>query len=348
MKFTNLKKYQYKSAVQVLLIAVVLALFSFGCKREDFILPDRNSMDERLWQEEGGIQLFLNGTYSMIMPDFPFETQNFTSGNIPWYFWASDENILAATGDAILKKVFGLGQILLANDLRLIGVKQQGSQKWDNRYFDIARCNLGLTQVPNSPVSAAVKRSFMGQFYALRAMAYFDLVRTYGGVPLLLEVANPENVSELGGRQKASVCVKQMVDDLDSAMVNLDGIPFNDGVDRGKWTRYAAAAFKAKVLLYWASPQFNPANDASRWQTALQANKEAYDLCVAAGRSLNIAYADIFLKEGVSANNPETIIVRSYSEKWEKRFNNVESKSRPQVQQQEGPVMMVMYQLSRC
>jgi hypothetical protein len=332
MKFNHSNNKRYRTLIALLLATAVLTGSLSGCKKTDFILPDHNAMDERLWQEEGAIQLFLNGTYSVIMPDYPFETQNFSSSNIPWYFWGSDENVLAATGDAILKKVYGLGQTLLANDIKLIGNKYQGSQKWDNRYFDIARCNLALTKIPDAPIPALSKKSLMGQFYALRAMGYFDLIRAYGGVPLLLKPADPDNL-DIGGRVNAAGCFKQMIADLDSAMVQLDGVPYTDAADRGKWTKFAAAAYKAKILLYWASPQFNPVNDPlhphdpTRWDIALKANKEAYDLCVAAGKSLSIAYPSIFLIEGTA--NPEAIIVRSYSKTWEKRYNNVESKSRP-------------------
>lgn len=332
MKLTYSNNSLYKFFVVLLPVVAVVMAGMAGCKKKDFILPDRNAMDERIWQEEGSIQLFLNGTYSMIMPDYPFETMNYSSGNIPWYFWGSDENVLAATGDAVLKKMFGLGQQLTINDIKLGGVKWQGTQKWDNRYFDIARCNLALSKVPGSPIPELSKKNFLGQYYALRAMGYFELIRAYGGMPLLLTPADPEHM-EIGGRVNAAGCFKQMISDLDSAMILLEGVPYSDATDRGKWTRYAAAAYKAKVLLYWASPQFNPVNDpahpydASRWNTALQANREAYELCVKAGKSLAITYPDIFMKEGSA--NPEAIVVRPYSKTWEKRYNNVESKSRP-------------------
>jgi starch-binding outer membrane protein, SusD/RagB family len=323
---TKINNIRYK-LVATVIIATVLSVFS-SCKREDFILPDHNAMDERIWQEDGSIQLFLNGAYSVIMPDFPYEA---TGSYTPWFFWASDENILGATGDNQMKKVLGIGQTLVSNDLRYIAERVQGS-KGNNKYFDIARCNLAIANIPSSPISDLSKRKFLGQFHALRAMVYFNLVITYGGVPLVLEPVKLDDLN-LGGRASARECFTQIVKDLDSAIVKLDGIPYTDAADRGKWTKYAAAAYKAKVLLYWASPQFNPVNDPAhpyepeRWNVALQANKEAYDLCVAAGRNLSLPYKDIFLKEGTA--NPEAIIVRSYSKAFDKRFQGVEARSRP-------------------
>ena len=95
----------------------------------------------------------------------------------------------------------------------------------------------------------------------------------------------------------------------------LDGITWDDGTGRGKLTKEAASALKGKVLLYWASPQFNPKNDGkhtydpNRWAEALAANKKAYEDCLATGHSLSGpgTYGDIFRTEP----NPEAIIVRS-------------------------------------
>lgn len=328
MRTNHINSIRYKLAVPALITALVLTLFSSGCKREDFILPDHNAMDERIWEQDGSIQLFLNGAYSVIMPDYPYEG---TGSYTPWFFWASDENILGATGDNIMKKALGIGQTMVSNDMRYISTKIQGT-KGDNKYFDIARCNLIIANVPSSPISELSKRSFLGQAYALRAMVYFNLTITYGGVPLVLDPVDPNDLN-LGGRASARECFTQIIKDLDSAIVKLEGVPYSEGTDRGKWTKFAAAAYKAKVLLYWASPQFNPQNDplhpydANRWNIALQANKEAYDLCVAAGKNLSLPYADIFLKEGSA--NPEAIIVRSYSKSLDKRYQNVESRSRP-------------------
>lgn len=97
---------------------------------------------------------------------------------------------------------------------------------------------------------------------------------------------------------------------------------------------------KAKALLYWASPQFNPLNDPkhpydqSRWQVAMEANKEAYDICIAAGHSLMPEYGSIFQTQG--AANTETIISRPYSRTRQDRGHNEESKSRP-VSENGGP-----------
>ena len=57
--------------------------------------------------------------------------------------------------------------------------------------------------------------------------------------------------------------------------------------EAGRITAQAAAALKGRVLLTWASPLFNRNDDQARWQRAYDANLEAYNVCLAAGKGLD-------------------------------------------------------------
>jgi hypothetical protein len=69
-------------------------------------------------------------------------------------------------------------------------------------------------------------------------------------------------------------------------------------------------ALKGKVLMYWASPQFNPSNNAARWEAAYQACKAAYDTCISHGYDLIANFANIFIDE--TSTNKERIVWRTY------------------------------------
>lgn len=313
-------------------IAALSGIFLFSCGKkgdEFFQLRDRGGIDAAIWSNEGAVQYHLNEAYDVIMPPFAYEL--FPSGTNTEIHFASDENYWSAT-NANARKTIGVNGVLAANDVRYVGFKYQGSNYGDNRYFDIARCNNGIKYLPEGTLPIATQRKFLGQYYALRAMAYLDLTKIYGGMPLVLEPQNPDALT-LSGRASAREMITQIVKDCDSAMSCLEGVTWVDATERGKLTRTAAAALKAKALLLWASPQFNPTEnsthpyDASRWQTAFDACKEAYDIAVADGKSLLANYANIFTTEGSA--NTEAIIVRSYSATVAKRGHNVESRSRP-------------------
>jgi len=328
-KILNKMKTIFKKALRnALVYCTVIVSFSACVNKDEFFeLPDRGGIDARIWSNEGAIQMLLDGTYRLIMPEFPYQ---YTINQYGIHL-ASDENYFSGT-EAWARRAIGVNGTLANNDVRYVATKYQGSNVGDNRYFDIARCNNAIKGIPTGTLPKATQDKLLGQFYALRAMAYFELTRIYGGVPLVLEPQDPDNIT-VSGRAKAADCINAIVNDLDSAMVKLNGISWADATERGKINRAAAASLKAKVLLYWASPQFNPVNDpqhpydAARWQRALEANREAYDICLASGRKLMANYATIFQTEGTS--NTEAIMVRSYSSTLERRGHNVESRIRP-------------------
>jgi hypothetical protein len=309
--------------IKIGLLALLPLLFGACSKKDNFFqLRDRGGIDAAIWDNEGAIQYHLNEAYDVIMPAFPYE---YVINNFEIHL-ASDENYWSAT-NANARKTIGVNGTLAANDIRYVANKYQGANMGDNRYFDVARCNSAIKYIPTGTVlSPLAKRKFMGQYYALRGMVYLGLAKTYGGMPLVLEPQDPSNLT-VSGRAKAKEMFVQIVKDFDSAIVNLEGVVWNDGTERGKLDKTAAAALKAKALLFWASPQFNPTNEASRWQAAFDACKQAYDIAIAAGKKLMTNYGTIFQTEG--STNTEAIIVRSYSNSVAKRGHSVEARSRP-------------------
>lgn len=319
--------------IRVILTLLISTSIIVSCVNKDefFELRDRGGVGPDLWSTEGTIQLHLNRAYEVIMPQFLFQDHNASNmqGRYGVHF-ASDENLFPNI-DAWAPRALGMGEPLDNHSVFFTGNLYTGNAG-GNKYFDIARCNNAIKYIPEGTLPRSIYRQYLGQYYALRAMVYFELTKVYGGVPLVLEPQSPENLT-VDGRASAKECFKTIVRDLDSAMVLLDGITWPDATGRGKITKAAAASLKAKALLYWASPQFNPKNDAKhpyeqeRWNDALKANKEAYDICLAAGIGLQANYATIFQTEG--AANREAIIVRSYSNAIERRGHDGERRSRP-------------------
>ncbi|WP_442795447.1 RagB/SusD family nutrient uptake outer membrane protein [Pelobium manganitolerans] len=325
----NFNKY-IKGACIILLGASVIT----SCVNSDdfFELPDRNGLDAAIWSTEGAIQFHLNKAYDVVIPEFGYEqlgtTQLHARAGI---HYASDESFLPFEDEYALAALGLGGEPLGNNSVWYVGDKYS-SNKGENKYSDISRCNDAIYNIPKGTLPRSVQKVYLGQYYALRAMVYFGLVKVYGGVPLVLEPQTPDNIT-VSGRASAKECFTAIINDLDSAIVMLDGLKWDDGTGRGKLTKAAASALKGKVMLYWASPQFNPkddgkhAYDPSRWNQALVANKQAYEDCLAAGHKLSDpgTYGDIFRVEP----NPEAIIVRTYSSTLPKRGHNIEQEIRP-------------------
>lgn len=153
-----------------------------------------------------------------------------------------------------------------------------------------------------------------GQMYYLRALQYFDLMRVYGGVPIVTKVQEASSTDSSIKLPRASVSqvVAQIVEDLDMAASLLPGNWPN--AEYGRFTKGAAMAQKARVLLTYASPLFNNSWDGSteRWQAALDAGLAAEIQLTADGYGLYGASAKDW-EDMFSINNTfcsEAITVR--------------------------------------
>lgn len=124
----------------------------------------------------------------------------------------------------------------------------------------------------------------------LIAMAYFDMLRYTGGVPWIDHAVDVNEKMDFP-RKSFAWTVDAVVDLLDEAIPELN---WREGeLSEGRMTRAGAMALKFKVLQWAASPLFNSDElwhgeadgytcygnyDAGRWQRALQAGKEFFDM----------------------------------------------------------------------
>ena len=184
-------------------------------------------------------------------------------------------------------------------------------------YGQIRDINDLLVNIDKGTLPSTNKKVLKGQAFFFRAWQYWEMVKRYGGVPLILI---PQDKSEdlFVKRNKTSECIQQIIKDLDSAIADLPAIGPNDKENDGHVHKGTAMAVKGRVLLYYASPQFDPSQTSGRWQAAYQANKDARDYLQSKGFGLNPVFKDIWLKE----MNKEDIFVRRYlytpdnSESW--------------------------------
>ena len=173
-------------------------------------------------------------------------------------------------------------------------------------YDKIYTLNVLITSIDDGGLPEAIRNRIKAQALFLRAYQYFEMVKIYGGVPLILKPQDRHKDDLFVKRDNAAECFKQIVKDLDDAALSLPGSWNAD--NSGRITKGAAMAYKGRVLMFYASKQFNPSNDKTRWQTA-------YDACLAAKKELDAnkfglhsTYNEIWEKETTS----ETIITTRF------------------------------------
>lgn len=116
---------------------------------------------------------------------------------------------------------------------------------WNKNYNIINRANVVLTRVPDIIMNEDTKKRILAEAYFLRAVAYTNLVRGYGAVPLRLTETN--DLSQIGApRTPVDEIYKQIIADLKIAETDL---PENVGKDTGSASKWAAKIRLADVYL---------------------------------------------------------------------------------------------------
>jgi hypothetical protein len=144
-----------------------------------------------------------------------------------------------------------------------------------------------------------VKETLIAELTALRAVFELDLLRHYGGYPILdrvYEIGDPA-IADMR-RNSFAECVQHIIGLCDYAAEHLDTEPRGAAGGYGRMTRGGALAVKAKTLVYAASPLFNrPENTnpllgyvgagdvTQKWKDAAKACAEVINLKNAAGNS---------------------------------------------------------------
>jgi starch-binding outer membrane protein, SusD/RagB family len=126
---------------------------------------------------------------------------------------------------------------------------ESDTYKWDRMYLAIRQANVALENLPKATFTdAPLKDKLMGEAYFLRAYYYQQLLRFYGGVPLISKAYGLDEDYSVA-RGTYDECVKFIVSDLDNAIKLLDG----KAAVPGRTSKIASMALKARVLLYAAS-----------------------------------------------------------------------------------------------
>ncbi|RNI31625.1 RagB/SusD family nutrient uptake outer membrane protein [Rufibacter latericius] len=158
---------------------------------------------------------------------------------------------------------------------------------WVGQYQGINLANRVLDNVPGISMDENLKTRMLAETKFLRAYHYFNLVRAFGGVPIVSKV--PETPEELNparaSREEVYAFIEQ---DLNDAIAVLPvSYPASD---KGRATKGAALSLLAKVNLYQ-----------SQWQEVLTLTEQVMGL----GYSLTPDFYQIFRISG--ENNNESI-----------------------------------------
>ncbi|MGN6399547.1 MAG: RagB/SusD family nutrient uptake outer membrane protein [Flavisolibacter sp.] len=119
---------------------------------------------------------------------------------------------------------------------------------WSDHYQGIFRANILLQKLPNTTMDAGEKARFTAEAKALRAIYYFNLVRMFKNVPLLLEPLSTTEIYNVTQAAPTDVYA-QIEKDLTEAIPDLPA-SLSMSTEAGRLTKVGAQAMLGKVYLY--------------------------------------------------------------------------------------------------
>ncbi len=143
----------------------------------------------------------------------------------------------------------GGGQLEGARNQILIGAQNPGNpvsgSVWNGLYRSIHRANVIITKGPEVTDNATLTKRVIAEAKFLRALAYFDLVTLWGGVPLYTEFVTAVD----GTKARATVdeVYAAIIADLTAAQTDLPAS--YSGSDVGRATSGAASALLGRVYM---------------------------------------------------------------------------------------------------
>ena len=221
-----------KSAMKKTLYFLIAIIVLSGCVNLD--IPPKNIIsDDDLMSSQSGLQVYMARLYSqMPWEDFKYIAQRGFDGN-SWLGCLGVEG----TGEAVTR------------DEICTSFTGESASWWSRAYTLIHDANHLIETLPkykdNYP--EAVFNEFLGQGYFVRAYAYTQMARRFGGVPIVKkEISYPFEGEIEVPRSSEKDTWDAILEDWDLAVEHLPSVStFTDTPNR-----YAALAFKAEAMLY--------------------------------------------------------------------------------------------------
>ena len=257
-------------------LLVSVMLLQSSCQKDLLDLPPNDRLaSELFWKSENDAILAVNAAYPAILDDGNtiFQRDAFTDiGHINSFFNA----------DALVEKnTYDASNSTIAT-------------QWTNLWIGVTKTNFVLDNIDLIPVTnKTIVNRVRGEAKALRAFQYIKLAASFGDVPLVTKVLSIQE-----GKELSRVPVAQIWDFIDTELTAAAGLlpTTYTGADKGRMTKGAALALKARANLY-----------AGRYQQAADAAKAVIDLGI---YSLYPKYADLF--SYAAEKNSEVILDREY------------------------------------
>ena len=217
-----------------ILIAMLVCLNICGCS--DFLEEDPKGKltTHNFYNSESDARQAINGVYRRLSDS-----------------WVTGYNIKQIPNDLLKRaswdEASGLSNFTYGSENTYI------AGMWQNHYAVIKDCNSVIDNVTANKEKINNWERYVGQAHGIRAFLYFDLVRWFGDVPLVL--TDTKSLDGLGvTRTPQKEVFRQIIEDFEYCISHtMDKGDTSKGYQYGRLTKDACHGFLAKVYLWLGS-----------------------------------------------------------------------------------------------
>jgi len=250
----------------------ILAVAATSCSDDLDIKPTSFISDATVWEDQALINKYVANIYGSMLCGFNRCTAGYGQD---WSMsWAG--NLDGGTDDIAV-----VADSPIYTQLNKDAITAQScpfvNEIWIQEYVVIRRCNeliKRIADVSTQVLTENVKSRISAEAHFLRAFCYFELARTFGKAPLIVEAQSLDD-----NLQVAPSSFDEIVDFIvDECNIYAQDLPLTySESETGHATRGAFLALKARALLYAASP-LNSSDNSQKWAAAAQAAQDVINL----------------------------------------------------------------------
>ena len=231
-------------------LLLTFTVFSFSCKKWLELKPQDGIIKEEFWKTKEQVNASVIGIYASMM-----ESSSGNYGSTTYLPSLSEQ--LFVWGECRADNI-AIATFTSSDDIEIVNVNTQPTNvnvNWRPFYRIINLCNTVLEKAPevlslDNTFTQAKLDNYLSEAYAIRALMYFYLVRSFGEVPLKLDATlTDENIQPLAKSTQAIV-LDQIVADLKAAEAKAVTTFGDAASDKGRITRFTVNTILADVYLW--------------------------------------------------------------------------------------------------
>ncbi len=226
-------------------VIVLICIAHLSCSKNFLDVPVQGAQSTA--SDPALAQKLVTGVYHSLL-----QGESFGNGDVHGFAYVSATDIMSDDAD---KGSFRDDQITTAGAMdefnTLTPTNTLANSLWAGHYNSIGAANQALAALTTASIDGNTKNKLKAEVLFLRGYIYFNLVRMFGGVPLILRVPKDAKDANTDSAFQTRVTANEIYASIEKDLqYAIDSLPEKPQAEVGHASRGAAKSLLAKVYMY--------------------------------------------------------------------------------------------------